>query len=338
MPAGPPPDVRQPVQLAIGMLVACAVLGIAVLHRGNIAAGSNSLASADREWLLLAAAASAGLWLAGAASQLGAISIRPPLGRLVAVQVAASFANHVLPAGVGGMTVNVRFLRRQGLSSASALGAVAVCATATGLTHALLLGAAFLAAPAVLARLASLAHLDRAAAGLAAVDSNVHWFEAAAAGSVIVALLVVARSRNTRTASMNPGRAARAAGWFRGEARALRVVLRDPRRAAQLWLGTSSSALLHGIALVAVVRSLTPAVAVTSTLLVYLGASALSALIPAPGAIGPLDVMLVGGLTGLGLPATTAVAAVLGYRLVTVWVPLVPTAIIFAELVRRKII
>ena len=55
------------------------------------------------------------------------------------MQVAATFANHVLPGGSGGLAVNVRFLRRYGLSRADAVGAVALNMLAGMVTHTALL-------------------------------------------------------------------------------------------------------------------------------------------------------------------------------------------------------
>lgn len=106
----------------------------------------------------------------------------------------------------------------------------------------------------------------------------------------------------------------------------------------QLWGGSASAGVLNGVILLAVLRSLgdgTPALAIVA---VYLAASALSALIPAPGAVGPLDLVLVAGLVSMGSTSATAVAAVLGYRLVTVWLPLVPSALVFGFLVRRRLL
>jgi uncharacterized membrane protein YbhN (UPF0104 family) len=51
-----------------------------------------------------------------------------------------------------------------------------------------------------------------------------------------------------------------------------------------------------------------------------------------------LDVALVAGLAAAGASSALAVGAVLGYRMITVWVPLVPAACMFAVLLRRRII
>jgi len=66
--------------------------------------------------------------------------------------------------------------------------------------------------------------------------------------------------------------------------------------------------------------------------------SSVSALVPSPGGFGALDVALVAGLVAVGTPSATALATVLAYRLLTVWLPLVPGACVLAVLLRRRVI
>jgi uncharacterized membrane protein YbhN (UPF0104 family) len=75
-----------------------------------------------------------------------------------------------------------------------------------------------------------------------------------------------------------------------------------------------------------------------TVLVVYLGMSSLTAVVPSPGAIGGLDVALVAGLVAAGVSSTVALATVLGYRMITVWLPLPPAACTFAVLLRRRVI
>jgi len=109
-------------------------------------------------------------------------------------------------------------------------------------------------------------------------------------------------------------------------------------RAVLLWVGSVTSPILHAIILIAVFKSLATGVPALTLALVYLVASAVSALVPSPGGFGALDVALVAGMVAVGAPSATAVAVVLGYRLVTVWAPLVPGALVFAFLLRRQLI
>ena len=134
------------------------------------------------------------------------------------------------------------------------------------------------------------------------------------------------------------GRVAAAGRRVGEELRRLWGVLRDPYRAAALWLGSLSTPLLHAVILYAVLRSLGVAVTVGTAVVLYLVVSSLSAFVPSPGGIGALDVAMLGGLAAIGVSSAVALGAVVGYRLITVWLPLVPSAFVLAVLLRRRII
>jgi undecaprenyl-diphosphatase len=71
---------------------------------------------------------------------------------------------------------------------------------------------------------------------------------------------------------------------------------------------------------------------------VYLGASIIAAAAPTPGGLGAMEAALVAGFTGVGVEPGVAVAAVLGYRLLTYWLPILPGWISFHLLERRNLI
>jgi uncharacterized membrane protein YbhN (UPF0104 family) len=327
MPAGAgaamPPGARRRALLRnlLAVTVAVAVIVLLVRHRTTLDAGTDSVAGADPIWLLLAAAGTLLLWTAGTVSQLGSVAARLPVRRLFAVQVAATFANHVLPSGSGGMAVNVRFLQRCGLSRGAAVGAVALNLAAGTVTHVVVLLAALLLAPSSLA--AALAHGGRPG-GLPAGS----WPLIAVAVLVPAAVLLwVFRAA-----------VARFARGLAGHLAILSTVLRTPRRAVQLWSGSIAVPVLHCLVLYAVLRSLDGSVPPAPVALAYLAASSVAALVPSPGGFGALDVALVAGLVAVGTPSAVALATVLAYRLLTVWVPLLPGACVLAVLIRRGVI
>jgi undecaprenyl-diphosphatase len=71
---------------------------------------------------------------------------------------------------------------------------------------------------------------------------------------------------------------------------------------------------------------------------VYLGASVIAAAAPTPGGLGAMEAALVAGLTGVGMEPSIAVAAVLSYRLLTYWLPVLPGWLCFHYLERRDFI
>ncbi|MEU9867922.1 lysylphosphatidylglycerol synthase transmembrane domain-containing protein [Actinomadura sp. NPDC048021] len=317
--------------MLFGLATAVAVLVIGFAHRAAVDAGGDSLATADGEWLILAASATLLMWIVGAIAQVGSMPLLPPLGRLFVVQLGASFANHVLPAGVGGMAVNMRFMRRLGMTRGAAAGAVGLNSLAGLVTHLLLLAGVVAAAPSAVASLAPRVHWPAFSSSATATTAI-----AATGALAIVGALTWATVRLTRRGAH--ARLSKATSHLVNDLRELRGVLRHPGRAAALWGGSVAAPLLHAMILYAVLQSLGDPVPMGEVLLVYLVVSAVCALLPAPGAIGSLDVALIAALIAGGVPSTTALASVLGYRLITVWLPLLPTACVLGVLLRRRII
>ncbi|WP_416223407.1 lysylphosphatidylglycerol synthase domain-containing protein [Streptomyces hygroscopicus] len=269
-----------------------------------IEAGAHRLASADPGWLLLGATATLLTWSCSALAQQGAVAATLPGGRLVAAQFAASAANHVLPAGLGAGAVNLRFLTRCGLPVTRSATALAVKATAGGVTRGALIAVLALAGPGLL-------RLPR--------GSTVALGAAVLAAAALVVLL--------------PGPPRRAARAVLADVRA---VHRLPHRAAALWGGSLAFALLHSLVVIAVTRSLGLPVPLGRVALAYLAASSAAVLLPTPGGLGSLDAALALALTLAGAPGSAAASVVLGYRLLTVWLPLVPGLVVLGVLVRRK--
>jgi uncharacterized membrane protein YbhN (UPF0104 family) len=320
-------------RMLLAVAVAATVVVLAVTHWSTVSAGAAGLARANSAWLLVAGLGTASIWIAGTVTQIGSMSLRPPVGRLLAVQVAASFANHVLPAGSGGMGINIRFLRKHGLGSGAAVGAVGLNSLVGMVTHVLLLVVAVAVSPS-LARGIQVPGSWRDTASRAAGPAG--WVLLGLCGVLLAAALVasVRAGWRHRLAERFTTAGRRVAEELRG----LWGVLRDPYRAAALWLGSLSTPLLHAVILYAVLRSLGVTVTVGTAVVLYLVVSSLSAFVPSPGGIGALDVAMLAGLAAIGVTSAVALGAVVGYRLITVWLPLLPSAFVLAVLLRRRII
>ncbi|HEV7657871.1 MAG TPA: lysylphosphatidylglycerol synthase transmembrane domain-containing protein [Mycobacteriales bacterium] len=306
---------RPGVRPALAVLVAAAVGVLLFRQRVALDAGADGLAHADLRWLAAAAAGTVLMWTAGTVAAAGSIPCRIPLLRLFAVQVGGTFANHVLPAGSGGITVNVRFLRRCGLSRPAAFGAVGLNMLAGVVGHTALLVGAVVLAPRSLA-----VYPHGAPPG---------WTLLALTAAVALVALAGWLGR---------GRWLPALRRLRDQLAELAVVARTPTRAAQLWIGSVAAPVLHCAVLFAVLHAVGGTVGLLPVTIAYLLASSASALLPSPGGFGSLDVALVAALVAVGQPATVALAAVLAYRLITVWIPLLPGACVLAVLIRRKVV
>ncbi|MGJ5757402.1 lysylphosphatidylglycerol synthase domain-containing protein [Streptomyces galbus] len=290
---------------------------VAVRHRCVLAEGLVHLRSAEWPWLLGAVGATCLTWVAAAVTRQGAVVQRLPGRRLLAAQFAAGAANHLLPTGLGASAVNLRFMTVCGVEPARASAALGLYLLAEAVARLGLLAALLVAFPHAL-RPGTLVPSGAAGPLLAGL--------AAAALVTALVLLLVRRLR------------AAVSGFLRAALGEARAVHARPVRALALWGGALAFPALQAAALALVGRALGLPVPAAHLAVAYLAATAAVALVPTPGGIGSVEAALVAALVAAGGPVPAATAVVLAYRIVTVWLPLVPGALTLGALVRWKVI
>jgi uncharacterized membrane protein YbhN (UPF0104 family) len=282
-------------------------------HRHDLVAAFDACKTADGEWLTVAIVAACLTYIAAAASMKGAVARHLPFGQLVAVQIAGILPNALIPAGMGVAAVQTRYLLRRGLSMAEAVASTAANATAGALPHAVVL--------VVLLVCGAVPLPDLGVPGQAG-------YLLAALGVLLLAAAFVPKVR----------RMVRAGARRVVEQRALLAGSGSTSRAVLLWGGSLAIPMLHAATLCAIAAALHAPLGAGKIIPVYLVASALSAIIPSPGGFGGLDAALTALLTSAGAPTTTAIAAVLGYRLLTSWLPMAPSAAMCGVLIRARVL
>ncbi|WP_317452571.1 lysylphosphatidylglycerol synthase domain-containing protein [Streptomyces sp. CBMA29] len=311
---------RNSVRSAAMLLPVAAVAALAVSKWPMIGDSAGRLGQADAEWMAVAVFAACMTWVCSAVAQQGAVVMSLPPGRLLATQFAASAANHVLPAGVGGNAVNLRFLVRHGMTPTRSLAALAVRASAAAIGRVTVLLV-------LLALFPDALQLHRLAP-----DGFVLPADPMVIGAVALALLVLAF-----VASRYVGRARdRARCFLASMADDVRTLHRDRARVACLWGGSLAFPTMHASVVVAVVKAVHAPVPVSGVLVAYFFASTAAGWLPTPAGLGSLDAALALALVTAGASAVAATSAVLGYRLVTTWLPLIPGVVVLAVLVKRR--
>lgn len=308
---------RVPVRQVLCLLPLLLVAVVAVRHRDVLAEGFGHLRSAHWPWLLAAVAATCLTWVAAAFTRQGAVVDRLPRRRLLATQFAAGSANHLLPTGLGAGAVNLRFMTVCGIPLARSSAALALYLLAESVTRVALLVVLLLAFPGAL-RFGSLVPPD-------ATDPLLLTVTAVAVLAVTALVLV----RRLRTAVLS---------FLRTALGELRSVHARPSRALALWGGSLAFPALQAAGLVLVGMSLGLPVPPVHMAVAYLAATVAVALVPTPGGLGSVEAALVVALVAAGGPAAVATAVVLAYRIITVWLPLVPGALTLGALVRLKVI
>jgi uncharacterized membrane protein YbhN (UPF0104 family) len=290
---------------------------VAVRHWSVLVDGFSHLATAKWPWLLAAGAATCLTWVAAAVTRQGALVERLPKCRLLATQFAANAANHLLPTGLGASAVNLRFMAVCGVPLARSSAALALYLLAESIARTGLLLALLIAFP------------DALRPDKLIPDAAVGPLLIAAGAAACLALAVLLLVRRLRTVVFTFLRTAL------GEARSVHI---RPARALALWGGSFSFPILQAAGLVAVGLALGLPVSPLHIVVAYLAATVAVALIPTPGGIGSVEAALIVALVAAGGPAAVTTAVVLAYRIITVWLPLLPGALTLGALVRLKMI
>ncbi|MFF7263978.1 YbhN family protein [Streptomyces sp. NPDC008159] len=308
---------RVPVRRILCLLPLALVLVLAVRHRSVLVEGFEQLETARWPWLAAAVCATCLTWVAAALTRQGALVERLPARRLLATQFAAGAANHLLPSGLGASAVNLRFMTVCGVPPARSSAALALYLLAESIARLGLLLALLLAFPGAL-RLGPLLPDGSTAPLLAAV-----------AGVVCAAALALLLVRRLRAA---------VSGFVRTALSEARSVHTRPVRVLALWGGSLAFPALQAAGLAAVGLALGLRIPVLHMAVAYLAATVAVALVPTPGGLGSVDAALVVALIAAGAPAAVATAVVLAYRVITLWLPLLPGALTLGALVRLKVL
>ncbi|MFJ4978632.1 YbhN family protein [Streptomyces coeruleorubidus] len=324
LPAPLPTAPRRPcltarlVRPVLALLPLLLVGGWALADRRAAYEGAARLASADPGWLLVAFVCTCLMWVAAACVRQGALPERLPPGLLVASQFAAGAANQVLPAGIGAHAVTLRFLQRRGIPLPRATASLALYSLVKPVAKTVVLLAFLVAFPDVL-RLGALVGDD----GTLLV----------AAGGALLALAAAAVALVTVRALRRP-----VLGFLRTALTDARELHTRPGRVLALWGGAAVTPLLQGSVIATVGFSLGLPLSWAQVVLALLVAGTAVGAVPAPGGIGPVDAALVFTMAAFGAPVATATATVIGYRVLTVWLPLLPGALVLSALVHRKVL
>ena len=101
----------------------------------------------------------------------------------------------------------------------------------------------------------------------------------------------------------------------------LAKLAREPQRLALIVLGCATTTLGNAGALWASVEAFGGGATFIAVTIVTMVGGTLASSAPTPGGVGAVEAALIGGLGAFGLPAAVGVPAVLLYRLITCWVP-----------------
>ncbi|MFB7331922.1 lysylphosphatidylglycerol synthase domain-containing protein [Streptomyces adustus] len=267
-------------------------------------------------WVVAAVLFSALSYVAAAMSLLGFVPERVPFLRTVGAQVAGSFVKIVAPAAVGGVALNTRFLQRAGVRPGLAVASVGASQLfGLGCHILMLLSFGYLTGT---EKTPSLSPSRTVIAGLLTVAVLV---------LVVTSVPLLRKFIVTRVRSL-----------FAGVVPRMLDVLQRPQK---LVTGIGGMLLLTAcfvMCLDASIRAFggdSVSVSIASVAVVFLAGNALGSAAPTPGGVGAVEATLTVGLIAVGLPKEVAAPAVLLFRLLTLWLPVLPGWLAFNHLSRR---
>lgn len=274
------------------------------------------VANAEWGWVAAAVLFSAASYFAAAMALLGFVPERVGFLRTVAAQVAGSFVKIVAPAAVGGVALNTRFLQRQGVRPGLAVASV-------GASQLFGLGCHIL-------MLLSFGYLTGTEKTPSLSPSRT-----VIAGLLTVAVLVLVV---TSVPFLRKFVVTRVRSLFAGVVPRMLDVLQRPQK---LVTGIGGMLLLTACFVMCLDASIRAfgqegtSLSIASVAVVFLAGNALGSAAPTPGGVGAVEATLTVGLIAVGLPKEVAAPAVLLFRLLTLWLPVLPGWLAFNHLSRK---
>ena len=277
----------------------------------------SQIGSAHWGWVPLVVLFSALTYVGAALGIGGAVPARLRAVPTLLAQVAASFTSNLAPAGVGGMALNVRFLRKSGVDAPVAASSVGLNAAAGFAVHLGLLVVFFIWA-------------GRSGFSISLPSWSVVGAAAALIAAVIAAAFAIRFTRKLLATKLIPALGRALSG--------LAAVIRSPGKIALLFGGSAVITLSYVLAIYFATVAFGGDLNLAQVGAAYLAGSAIAAVAPTPGGLGALEAAVIAGLVGAGMPSTEAVPAVFLFRLATYWLPILPGWLAFTQLRRADFV
>lgn len=257
-------------------------------------------------------------FLTGGISLLG-VSPRPlPIFEATELMLGQSFLNRFTPANAGGMALRVRYLQKKGIDVAQAGAGVGLTSAASGIVQLVtMVGFAFWAG-----------------------SSTDVGFQAPDASTVAVAVVVILIAAGVvwftpwgrRELVPKLGVA------WRSVVDMMRSLSHQPSKSLQLFGGAFVGKLAAIAAFILSCKALGIDLAYARLGFLYLTATTVASAAPTPGGLGAVEAALLAALTGAGVESGVALSAVLVFRLVTYWLPVLPGWLSLTRMRRRSLV
>lgn len=228
------------------------------------------------------------------------------------VQVASGFATKLLPAGIGGFSINTRYLTKQKHSLLQATSIMTLNTLLGVLGHIFILGVSFLLASQTTNKVVSF-------------QAPPALVIAMAGGGIVVFCLSLAVPFVRKKARL----------VLRELRRIIRSYQSRQHRIVKAFLAALAVTLLFTTALYLCAKAVNAPLTYFQSLLVFTAGLVGASVTPTPGGVGGAEAALTAAMVTLGVNTGTALSVALLFRGVSYWLPIVP-GIIFFRIVQQK--
>lgn len=306
---------RLPWRNIISAVVLVLFVVLIVRNWSDFVKSFQAIKSADPAWLMVAVVGMVLTYVAAAGGYI-VVSIKKLSAWLTFLaQVAAAFANKLLPSGVGGLGLNVAYLHKNKYTPAEATTVTAVNSLAAFVSFVLLLVIALVSG------------------GLKNSTIKVPHVPVWAAALVIIVIVAVAV-----TLIKNKKIRKKISEVTHQIVDTILAYKKEPLRLVGAVLMATLVTMAYLLALYASARSLGVHIAISQIFFVYVLGALATAAVPTPGGLGAAEAALYAGFVSYGVEPGVALSTVLAYRFITYWVPIVPGYISFQYLQRKKLL
>jgi uncharacterized membrane protein YbhN (UPF0104 family) len=273
----------------------------------NVGQFGDALSQASWGWIAAAAVVAQLPRVSQAVATRSSVPAEVPFGPVYVLQLATSYLNLAVPTSFAGVAIGIRFFQRQGVSAAAAVTSGTINTFANNVVQAGLLGVLLVFSGATL---------------------NLQIGAPSASGATRILLLLLAVAAAVAIGAAAFGHLGRARASVREhfsrwwpEVRGTLASLRTSHKLSQLIISNVATEVLFATTLGLFARALGFPLSIADLLVINMGTSLFSSLIPVPGGIGVVEGGLVVGLSSDGMTQSAAFATVLLYRICTFYLP-----------------
>lgn len=305
-----PPKIRARIAL---LVIALLFMYLLLPRLGDFSASWSALVDAKFGFVAVSMALVLGTYVAAAGTYSLLAIKKVQFFSTVLVQVASAFTNRLLPAGLGGLTINVQYLRRSKHTLVEALSVAGTNNTLGLVGHGILL---VLLAIWSQGEIFSKLHVPH-------LFSN-QWLVLGVVLAIVLANLVVFKRLRHYIYELTDNVLI---NLFKYRTHPLRLL-------GSLLCSLALTSLQVGV-LYFCLQAVGVHLAIWSVFAAFTVGILAATATPTPGGLGGAEAGLVAGLLSYGVASPEALATALLYRLLTFWLPLLPGLAVFLSIRKR---